>query len=428
MDPLALIDEENDTVNKQLVMINKEYNKIKTANKQKQALIYKLKQEINTDKRAFNSLSEDKYAIESKIQRLENYLDTVINKRKEEENFMKSYQYLLDRIKEDKNSLDKELRKQQSDLNQKKYFLNTESRKAKKLQERSLRNKSEILSLNEIIEKEKRIQEETLMLIEKKALEKSKAVLMLEESSRKREMIADAAQGQISNIETIEARQKLLLTQFWYSVLNKKLQVELEKGGVFEEPFLKIKITTGMQTVEEILTRFLTREEAYKDLVAAVKTSENNLEDLKRKFEESTNFLRTLSIKEGEEEIQVEEELVRQNKRSFLNYKEMVKKYTLLLQNLQEWAKKQLIAMEIETQDTETVDLLKIIDKENTKLMEKVKEKTASNKIFLEDILHMSTSGLLKKKDFMKYVEENCRITPRKFSTLDDNFSLLIGN
>ena len=175
-----------------------------------------------------------------------------------------------------------------------------------------------------------------LMLIEKKALEKSKAVMTLEENTKKREMIVDAAQGQISNLETIEYRQKLLMNQMWYSFLNKKIQIELEKGGVFEEPFQKIKITTGMQTVEEVLTRYLTKEEAYKDLVAAVNISEDKLEGLKNKLNESTNYLKSLMIKEQNEEIQIEKNAIFATRRSYLNYKEMTKKYKLLLHNLQE--------------------------------------------------------------------------------------------
>ena len=91
-----------------------------------------------------------------------------------------------------------------------------------------------------------------------------------------------------------------------------------------------------MQTVEEVLTRFLTREEAYKDLIAAVKTSEYNLETLKKSLNESKNYLQSLKTKQGEENIHVEHEVIRNAKRSLVNYKEMSYKYRNLLQSMHE--------------------------------------------------------------------------------------------
>ena len=84
--------------------------------------------------------------------------------------------------------------------------------------------------------------------------------------------------------------------------------------------------------------------------------------------------------------------------------------------------------MEIEPQEEdEPIELLKIIGRENIKLMKRVEEKTEKNQNLLDDIMHLSTSGLLKKENFNKYFEENCRVTPRKNSNNDDDLSLLIG-
>ena len=213
-DPLGMMDEEDESVNKQLVLIHKEYDKIKTSNRKKQSLINKLRQDVNAAKRSSSSMFEDRYVLDTRVSQLENYLETVINKRKEEENLMKSYQYLLDRIKEDKNSLDKEFQSKQADLISKKNILTVEEKRAKKQHEKALKDKIQLKLLNEDLEKEKRLQEDTLMLIQKKANERSKAILLLEESSRNRELIADTAQGQVSNAETIQFRNKLLLYQF----------------------------------------------------------------------------------------------------------------------------------------------------------------------------------------------------------------------
>lgn len=427
VDPLMMIDEEDHEVNKQLILIHKEYDKIKTVNKKKQNFINKLKKDIKAAEKSNNAYNEDKFALDSRMQQLENYLETIVLKRKEEEKYLKSYQYLLDRIKADKYALDKELKKQQADLSQKKTLLTIEERKAKKLKEKALKDRLEINNLTENVEMEKKTQEDTLALIEKKAIERSKAVLMLEESNKNREMIADAAQGQISNTETLELRSKFLLYQFWYHFLNKKLQTELEKGGVFEEPFQRIKFTTGMQTVEEILTRFLTREEAYKDLVAAVKVSEGKILEIKQKLHEAKKHFQVLQIKEGDETIHIEKEMIRTEQRFYINYKEMSKKYEFLLQNMQEWVKKQLALMKVHPEEQSTLKLLKIMGQENQKIMEKVAQKAEGNQEILEEVLHLSTKGLLTRKNFMRYFEKNCRVSPSKPSNPDEDSALLIG-
>ena len=428
LDPLSLMDEEDQSVSKQLNLIHKEYDKIKTVNKKKQSLIIKLKKDIESAQKSSSVLNDDKYTLDSRIQRLENYLETVIIKRKEEEKYMKSYQYLLDRIKEDRFSLDKELKMRQADLSQKRSALTLERQKTKKVQEKTLKDKLEILNLSENIDKEKRLQEDTLALIEKKATERSKAVLVLEENNKNREMIADAAQSQISNSETLEFRHKLLVNRFWFHFLNRKLKSEFEKGGAIEEPFQKIKITTGMQTVEEILTRYLTREEAYKDLVAAVKTSERNINDLKLKIKEATSRFQGLRVEEGEEGVQVEVDLIRTEKRSFINYKEMSDKYELLLQNIQEWAKKQLTSMKINPDEQDIKGLILRIKLENEKLMKEVELKARGNEKLLDDVLYLSTSKFISKNSFTRHFEDNCRVSPEKKSIVDEDTPLLQGN
>jgi hypothetical protein len=427
VDPLSLIDEDDTATTKQLILIHKELDKIKSDNKKKQTLIYKLKQDIQASKRSSNTLTDDKLSLEHRVNRLENYLETVIQKRKEEESDMKSYQFLLERIKEDKHALDKELKRQQRDLNVSKRNLVHQASRSKKLQELNLREKLDIQNLSQSVLKEKKIQEDTLQLIEKRALERSRAVTILEESSKHRELIADAVQGQVSNTETIESRNKILLNQFWFFCLSKRLQKELDKGGILEEPFQKIKMTTGMQSVEDILTRFLTREEAYKDLVSGVKESENRLKDMKDKLDSANLHLQALKIKEGNEPTEPQDEDIRNNTRSLINFKEMAKKYKVLIKNLVHWGKLQLKAMEVEEDSEDLTEILIRLASESEKVLMKVKDKMQDNTEKLEEVLFLNTSNMLSKNSFSKFFENQCRISPRKMSNTEEDSKLLIG-
>ena len=51
--------------------------------------------------------------------------------------------------------------------------------------------------------------------------------------------------------------------RFWYLVLSKKLDIEMENAVNVEKAFQEIRAATGLVNVQDIVERFLTREQIY---------------------------------------------------------------------------------------------------------------------------------------------------------------------
>ena len=84
--------------------------------------------------------------------------------------------------------------------------------------------------------------------------------------------------------------------------------------------------------------------------------------------------------------------------------------------------------MGVKIEEVSIFEVFAKICEENQKLMERIQKNIQKNKKLLDDALYLPMSGLLKQNSFMKYFENNCRISPRKLSISEDDTTLLIGN
>jgi hypothetical protein len=74
------------------------------------------------------------------------------------------------------------------------------------------------------------------------------------------------------------------------------MESEMSKFHVVEESFKKIKTSTGSSDVQEMVHKFLTREQTYATLLTAVSENEKKLEDLRQANEEKIDELHSLKI------------------------------------------------------------------------------------------------------------------------------------
>lgn len=61
-----------------------------------------------------------------------------------------------------------------------------------------------------------------------------------------------------------------------------------------EDAFQKIRTSTGNSDVQEMVTKFLTREQTYAQLLTAVSDNENKLDQLRRENDDKTDILHAL--------------------------------------------------------------------------------------------------------------------------------------
>lgn len=74
------------------------------------------------------------------------------------------------------------------------------------------------------------------------------------------------------------------------------MELEMQKYYAVESSFQKIKTCTGNSDVQEIVHKFLTREQTYATLLTAVSEAEKKMEDYKTHYDNKSEELNDLKI------------------------------------------------------------------------------------------------------------------------------------
>jgi len=78
--------------------------------------------------------------------------------------------------------------------------------------------------------------------------------------------------------------------------MRKKMAKEMEASKVIDEAFKAIKTATQVADVQEMVRKFLTREQTYSSLLKTVTESESKIEVLKVNNEDLRSQLHTLTL------------------------------------------------------------------------------------------------------------------------------------
>ena len=78
--------------------------------------------------------------------------------------------------------------------------------------------------------------------------------------------------------------------------MKKKMEKEMANSAQIDNAFKNIKTSTGVTDVQELVKRFLTREQTYSDLLQNVNDSDKKVDILKKDNEMLRNRLHDLKI------------------------------------------------------------------------------------------------------------------------------------
>mmetsp|Transcript_23345 Transcript_23345/g.23090 ORF Transcript_23345/g.23090 Transcript_23345/m.23090 type:complete len:119 (+) Transcript_23345:818-1174(+) len=67
--------------------------------------------------------------------------------------------------------------------------------------------------------------------------------------------------------------------------MTMKFTKEMQKNSIYENAYQKIKITTGLQEIGQIVENFLTKEQTYKSLMVAVNQKEIECNSYRQKID-----------------------------------------------------------------------------------------------------------------------------------------------
>ena len=143
-------------------------------------------------------------------------------------------------------------------------------------------------------------------------------------------------------------RESLFIQRLWNAFMRKKMEREMKQSQGIDEAFKAIKTATGVTDVQEMVRKFLTREQTYSQLLINVSESERHIDKLKKDNEELRGRLHDLKIDAGEggSGLAVDEEIMELNgslgnvQKDYALLQEKFKKINIVNDQVSNWAKK----------------------------------------------------------------------------------------
>jgi phage shock protein A len=84
--------------------------------------------------------------------------------------------------------------------------------------------------------------------------------------------------------------------------MKRKMDKEMKRTFEIEDAFQKIRASTGLTDVQEIVHKFLTREQTYSQLLMAVSDNERKIDNLRRENEHWREKLHELQMHQQADE------------------------------------------------------------------------------------------------------------------------------
>ena len=227
---------------------------------------------------------------------LEDALDDTKYKTKEEILVAHSYKHMLHRMKKDFIAAKINSSENDAALKNKASILDIEQQKQRKIKEERLQSKAIFEGLMKNIEKEQRDRQERIHELQKCIRNKEESVQKRIERQRRNQEIAEAAANENKDQSEVKMRENLYIQKLWNSFMRKKMEKEMRNSAQIDGAFKDIKTATGVTDVQEMVKKFLTREQTYSSLLVNVSESESKTDKLKKDNDELTNRLYELKI------------------------------------------------------------------------------------------------------------------------------------
>lgn len=91
-------------------------------------------------------------------------------------------------------------------------------------------------------------------------------------------------------------RENLYIQKLWNTYMRKKMEKEMKSSAQIDDAFKTIKTATQVSDVQDMVRKFLTREQTYSQLLKTVNESEAKIDVLKRSNEELRSKLHSLTL------------------------------------------------------------------------------------------------------------------------------------
>lgn len=422
--------DESKEIASQLAMIRKKHDKTREANHKKKIYCEKLKLELEKLSSSATFADCDSKSLLQKIEQLQQILEQNRKRHEDEQLCKKSYIYMLDRMKKEKIAMELKANSLQTSLKSTKHVLDTETDMFRKIRESQYQSKVMLKEIKQTIAYEQRKKNDRIQQLEKTIKQRQEVAFRREERQKRQAEISEAAANDDKDSQEAKIRDSILLNRMWYMSLCKKLEHEMLLNSDIENAFLRIKSATGLSDINEVVERFLTREQNYSTLLSAVQDAERKLEELRNlnesarvrlggsRFEEGFNSRKIYS------EIEECEQQLSEYYKEYAVAKEKMQKAVTGYNSVMAWGEKICHTLEIEntleiasgnkiSESKNTLEeMFDIIDKKLQELILPLQSEAVETKKIMEGFARRKTQEIVTE---IAMIEGNTRRIDKKY-------------
>ncbi|OMJ80574.1 hypothetical protein SteCoe_19114 [Stentor coeruleus] len=421
-----------------LNLIRKRHDKIKQENFRKKITLENLKKVYEKTLSLAQSGEENSSEIETKIQEVKNSLVTTKKQYKQETNDHNSYMYILDRMKKDRIAMEIQANNFQSSLKSTKLTLKSESNKSQKVKESNFKSKMILLNVKKTFSQSQNKKNQYIQNLIKEIKSREDAATRREDRQKRQMDIAEAAANDDQDSPEVKLREKLLLYKMWLNFLNKKLTGEMKQAIDVERAFSKIKSATGLSYANDIVEKFLTREQNYFMLLKAVNDAERKLKSLTKENRSAKEMLMSLQFEDPKEKENLKVLRVLEGKvvggfKSYVNFKEKLNSSIKIYDQLLSWSQKIMIVMNIPNNfdlhsgskaneaKNNLPDVFNVIHITLSQLIEIIKSNPDEVKKISKTLSQMKTNQVIEKMSTKDNLSKIIRVKMGGSDTNNDN-------
>ena len=236
------------------------------------------------------------HQLTEKIDQLLRSINFVKEKQGDSLDDMQIYWHVYERTK--KSQIFMEIRSNRLKDNIKKTNFIVESERRLQLKTRSTRTSSQqpYRILRNFVVSDAKEQQSAIGKVSK-TLELRELLLSKREDRKKRFLeISEIAANEDREKRATYMREGLMLSKFWAKFLSAKISYETQKSQHIEQAFHKMKSVTGEYNVIELVHKFLTREQTYKELKQTIDMSRESIIELNAKNTDIEKIINSVAI------------------------------------------------------------------------------------------------------------------------------------
>jgi chromosome segregation ATPase len=270
---------------RELIKINSKINILKEENMRKEKILSELHAKVALTDRSI--VNEDNNSQSRQIRVLENRIDKAMIKLNEAQSIKKTYESILDRLKEERVGFDKSLAELETQLKAKKkdhddlLLLLHDAVHAKELSHAEL-HRFEQAVMEERNQRDREVMEKRLLV--QKRVEMNQAL----EQSKKAAVISDPPADPVLPLVETTVPDPTHTDSF-----NRQRHRDLAH---YEEAFNRLKDATGVSDVNEIIQKFVNQETTHKDLTNRISEQQERLNSLQAEYGDLTHQLEELKF------------------------------------------------------------------------------------------------------------------------------------